>query len=136
MTSGIGLSLSFRRATRAGPSEGLPIEDVGIAGTPYAMTRADLLSGNVDLLAHCVALLRQQTPSNLSAVVDKPGRKVTLTAQGLDRVDVFLDGHPASSTVVTDGAKVVVSFTASSKLVDAVGFGANVVRQRRRVALK
>lgn len=54
---------------------------MGIAGTPYAMTRADLLSGNVDLLARCVALLRQQTPSNLSAVVDKPGKKVTLTAQ-------------------------------------------------------
>ena len=135
LTSGIGLSFAFRRATRAGPSEGLPIEDVGIAGTPYAMTRADLLSGNVDLLARCVALLRQQSPSNLSAVVDKPGKKVTLTARGLDRVDVFLDGHPASSTAVTDGATVVVAFTASSKLVEAVGFSVNVVRQRRRVGL-
>ncbi len=136
IASGIGLSFSFRRATRAGPSEGLPIEDVGIAGTPYAMTRADLLSGNVDLLAHCVALLRQQRPSNLSAVVDKPGKKVTLTAQGLDRIDVFLDGHPASSTTVTDGATVVVSFTAGSKQVEAVGFSAKVVRQRRRIVLK
>lgn len=136
LTSGIGLSFSFRRATRAGPSEGLPIEDVGIAGTPYAMTRADLLSGNVDLLAHCVALLRQQTPSQLSAAVDKPGKKLTLTAQGLDRVNVFVDGHPASSTPVTDGATVVVSFTVSSKLVEAVGLSGNFVRQRRRIFLK
>lgn len=136
LASGIGLSFSFRRATRAGPSEGLPIEDVGIAGAPYAMTRADLLSGNVDLLTRCVSLLRQQTPSNLSAVVDKPGKKVTLTAQGLDRVDVFLDGHPASSTVVTNGSTAIISFAASNKLVEAVGFSANLVRQRRRILLK
>lgn len=136
LTGGIGLSFAFRRATRAGPSEGLPIEDVGIAGTPYAMTRADLLSGNVDLLARCVALLRQQAPSNLSSVVNKPGKKVTLTASGLDRVDIFLDGHPASSTAVTEGATVVIAFTASNKLVEAVGISGNVIRQRRRVSLK
>lgn len=137
LTSGIGLSFSFRRATRAGPSEGLPIEDVGIAGTPYAMTRSDLLSGNVDLLLRCVALLRQQTPSNLIAVIDKPGKKVTLTAQGLDRVDVFLDGHPAgSSAAVTDAVPVVVSFTSRNKLVEAVGFKSGEVRQRRRLILK
>jgi hypothetical protein len=49
---------------------------------------------------------------------------------------VFLDGHPASSTAVTDGASVVVAFTASSKLIEAVGFSGNVVRQRRRAHLK
>ncbi|MCA0244190.1 MAG: S41 family peptidase [Proteobacteria bacterium] len=136
LTAGIGLTISFRRATRAGPSEGLPIEDVGIAGTPYAMTRADLLSGNVDLLKHLVALLRQQKASNLTSDVDRPGKKVTFTAQGLDRVDLYLDGHPASSTSVTDGKTVVVSFTASSKLVEAVGFKSEVVRQRRRIALR
>jgi hypothetical protein len=46
----IGLSFSFRRATRSGGAEGRPIEDVGIdAGQVYAMTRDDLLDGNVDL---------------------------------------------------------------------------------------
>jgi hypothetical protein len=59
LPDGIGLTFSFRRATRAGPSEGLPIEDVGIEGTPYAMTRSDLLAGNTDLIAHCVGLLRR-----------------------------------------------------------------------------
>ena len=136
LTSGIGFSFAFRRATRAGPSEGLPIEDVGIAGTPYAMTRADLLSGNVDLLAHCVALLQKQAPSNLGAVVDEQAKKVTFTANGLDRLDLFLDGHPASSTTVANGAKVAVSFLATSKIVEAVGFSAGAIRQRRRVKLK
>ena len=75
LASGIGLSLSFRRATRAGPSEGLTIEDVGVAGMPYAMTRNDLLAGNGDLLMHCVALLRQQPSSALSVAVDKPAKR-------------------------------------------------------------
>jgi C-terminal processing protease CtpA/Prc len=58
LPDGIGLSLSFRRATRAGPSEGLPIEDVGVEGhESYAMTRDDVLQGNRDLYARCAATL-------------------------------------------------------------------------------
>jgi C-terminal processing protease CtpA/Prc len=58
LPDGIGLSISFRRATRAGPSEGLPIEDVGIEGDEsYAMTRDDVLHGNRDLYARCAATL-------------------------------------------------------------------------------
>jgi hypothetical protein len=60
LPAGIGLTFSFRRITRSGPSEGLTIEDVGVPGMPYAMTRNDLLFGNGDLLLHCVALLRRQ----------------------------------------------------------------------------
>jgi C-terminal processing protease CtpA/Prc len=58
LPEGIGLSLSFRRATRNGPSLGLPIEDVGVEGHEvYAMTRDDVLHGNRDLYARCAATL-------------------------------------------------------------------------------
>jgi C-terminal processing protease CtpA/Prc len=58
LPDGIGLTLSFRRATRGGPGEGLPIEDVGIEGDEsYAMTRNDVLKGNCDLYARCAATL-------------------------------------------------------------------------------
>jgi C-terminal processing protease CtpA/Prc len=58
LPDGIGLSLAFRRATRAGPSEGLPIEDVGVeAHESYSMTRDDVLHGNRDLYARCAATL-------------------------------------------------------------------------------
>jgi hypothetical protein len=136
LSSGIGLSFAFRRATRSGPSEGLPIEDVGVAGAPYAMTRNDLLAGNVDLLAHCVGLLRQQPASGLAFAVDKRSRSVRFTAHGLDRLDIFLDGHPASSTAVADGGTVAITLVAGTQGVEAVGFRGGVVAQRRRIALK
>lgn len=136
LTGGIGLSFAFRRATRAGPSEGLTIEDVGVAGTPYAMTRNDLLSGNGDLLLRCVALLRRQPLSALTVAIDRPGSKVTLGARGLDRIDAFVDGHPAGSFAVADGASVEVPFAVASRRIDAAGFQGDLLLQRRRVALK
>jgi len=136
LTGGIGLSFSFRRATRAGPSEGLTIEDVGIAGAPYAMTRNDLLAGNGDLLLRCVALLRQQPLSALAAALDKAGRKVSFTARGLDRIDALVDGHPAGSFAVAEGGSVDVPFAAASRRVEAAGFKGDQLLQRRRVAVK
>ena len=136
LASGIGLSLSFRRATRAGPSEGLTIEDVGVAGLPYAMTRNDLLAGNGDLLMHCVGLLRREALSALGVAVDRPAHHVTFTASGLDRIDAFVDGHPTGSFPVAEGASVVVPFAASARAVEAFGFEGETIRQRRRVALK
>lgn len=50
-------TLSIRRAIRSGLSDGIPIEDLGIAGVPYDLTRDDLLDGNVDLVAFCADLL-------------------------------------------------------------------------------
>ncbi len=136
LTGGIGLSFAFRRATRAGPSEGLTIEDVGVAGTRYAMTRNDLLAGNGDLLLRCVALLRQQATSAMTVAIDKPGRKVTFGARGLDRIDGFVDGHPVGSFAVAEGGSVDVRFAASTKVVEAQGFKGDSLLQRRRVAVK
>jgi hypothetical protein len=136
LTSGIGLSFAFRRATRAGPSEGLTIEDVGVAGTPYAMTRNDLLAGNGDLLVRCVALLRKQPLSAMGCAVDRANRKVSFATRGLDRVDAFVDGHPVGSFGVADGGSVEVPFAATAKRVDAAGFKGDALLQRRRVVVK
>jgi hypothetical protein len=57
LPGGVGFSLSIRRAIRSGPSDGVPIEDLGVAGIPYLMTRADLLDGNKNLLAFAAAQL-------------------------------------------------------------------------------
>jgi Peptidase family S41 len=57
LPDGVGYTLAIRRAIRSSLSDGVPIEDLGVSGVPYDMTRADLLHGNHDLLAFCTGLL-------------------------------------------------------------------------------
>jgi hypothetical protein len=135
LPDGIGLSFSFRRATRSGPAEGLPIEDVGIAGEPYAMTRNDLLNGNADLIATCIARLKQLPASRLAAVVNTTGRSIQVATAGLDRVDMTLDGHPGSSNVVSSAAPLTLLYPAGTKVIELTGFKGNELRQRRRFRL-
>ena len=136
LPDGIGMSFSFRRATRAGPAEGLPIEDVGIRGTPYAMTRDDLLAGNPDLLAHCFSLLQQQRASRLDVAVQRTARKLEVTAAGLKQLDVFFDGHPGGSHSLNPRPGVAFQYPAGTRVVELVGFHGEDVLQRRRVVLR
>jgi hypothetical protein len=53
----LGFTVSVRRAVRSGPADGVPIEDLGVGGIPYRMTRRDLLDGNRDLLEACADVL-------------------------------------------------------------------------------
>src|SRR5207248_1306025 len=60
LPDGVGFNIAFRRMIRSGPSDGVPVEDLGVRGEPYAMTKNDLLNHNSDLLRHCIELLRTQ----------------------------------------------------------------------------
>jgi C-terminal processing protease CtpA/Prc len=133
LPDGIGLSFSFRRATRSGPNEGVPIEDIGVAGTPYAMTRDDLLAGNRDLISMCIAILKEQPLTRLATTLDKPNRKVTATSSGLDRLDVLLDGHPGSTHVLGGDATTSINYPAGTKVVELIGFTGEDMSQRRRL---
>ncbi len=134
LPDGIGLSLSYRRATRSGPSEGLPIEDIGISGESYALTRDDLLAGNRDLIARCIALLGQVPPTKMSVALDGPARKVTVTTSGLTRVDALFDGHPGTTTTVTGTATKTIAYPAGTKTVDLTGWSGGRAQQRRRLS--
>jgi hypothetical protein len=57
LPEGIGYSIAIRRAIRSGESDGVPIEDLGIGGIPYAMTKDDLLRDNRDLVEFCARRL-------------------------------------------------------------------------------
>jgi len=58
LPDGIHFTIAIRRAIRSGRSDGVPIEDLGIRGIPYALTRRDLLEGNRDLHNFCAQTLR------------------------------------------------------------------------------
>ena len=57
MPAGTGFTIAFRRAIRSAAGDGIPIEDLGIPGIPYEMTKDDLMKSNKDLLAFCSRLL-------------------------------------------------------------------------------
>ena len=57
MPAGTGYTLAFRRIVRSAASDGIPLEDLGVAGIDYRMTRRDLLEGNADLIRFARALL-------------------------------------------------------------------------------
>jgi hypothetical protein len=133
LPDGIDLSFAFRRATRARASEGLPIEDVGIQGTPYAMTRNDLLNGNADLIAKCISVLKQRPFSRLTTTVDRSARTIQVSTVGVDRLDTLIDGHPAATHSIAGNAVVTLSYPAGATRVDLTAFSGAEVRQRRRL---
>jgi hypothetical protein len=135
LPDGIGLTFSFRRATRSGPSEGRPIEDVGIEGASYAMSLNDLLAENQDLIAHCIAALQGQPFSRLTATVDKTARTIAVASSGLDRLDLLLDGHPGSSTILAANGTLTLSYPTGTQHCDLIGFSGTEVRQRRQLDL-
>ena len=57
LPAGCGLTVAVRRAVRSATGDGIPLEDLGVAGRPYTMTKRDLLDGNVDLLRFCAQVL-------------------------------------------------------------------------------
>lgn len=136
LPQGIDLSLSFCRATRSGPSEGLPIEDVSVEGATYVMTRDDLLNGNRDMLAALVAELRKLPFSRCRPILDRASRTIGVETSGLDRLDVLIDGHPGSSVRIANGEAASFSYPSDARMVEIIGFMGDKMRQRRRLSTR
>ncbi|WP_077033755.1 S41 family peptidase [Pelomonas sp. KK5] len=137
----VGMSFAFRRALRAGPSEGLLIEDLGIpAASRYAMSRDDLLHGNRDLLRHCIGRLRAAGPGSameLDLASDEQGAPVLVVeTRGLELVDLYVDEHPFGSfPVQRRGQRLEIALGADARRVEAQGFAGGRLRQQRKAML-
>lgn len=111
LPQGASFRVSIRRIIRAGTHRGVPLEDLGVQpDATHHMTKNDLLNDNVDLIAKAGQLLSGLPIVALGAQVGPAvggKRQVTLTTQGLDRVDVTIDGRPRSTLDVTNGTTVV-----------------------------
>ncbi|MET7281463.1 S41 family peptidase [Kribbella sp. NPDC005582] len=100
LPNGANLRVAIRRTLRVGELAGTPVEDLGIQPSElHRMTRADLLDGNVDLLARAGALLAAMPTRRLDVATALAGTTltVTLTVSGADRADLYLDDRPISS---------------------------------------
>ena len=134
LPDGIDLSFSFRRATRSGSSDGLPIEDVGVAGTPYAMTYNDLMQDRPDLIARCIAVIKQQPLTRMQATLDPVAHTVTVETNGLDQLDISINRR-RESRPVSDAQDAVISYPASATVMELTGLAGDTVLQRRLLTL-
>jgi hypothetical protein len=128
LPAGVGFTMSVRRATRIGASDGAPIEDVGIVGhRAYVMTRDDLLGDNVGLRTYCARLLDAEPSTSMTVEWEQPTLSVAVTR--LDRVDVYVDDRPRTSGDVDDDWKLEV--TDVQEQIRVEGFrGANLKQVR------
>ena len=111
LPKGASFRVAIRRIIRSGTHRGVPLEDLGVhPDQTHRMTKTDLLNDNADLIAKAGQLLAGLPNVSLSVQVSAAvggKRNVTLTTQGLDRVDVTVDGRPRATTDLTDGTTVV-----------------------------
>ncbi len=130
---GVGFAMSVRRATRIGASDGAPIEDVGIVGhRAYAMTRADLLKGNVDLYAYCARLLEAEPSTSMTVEWNPPN--LTVAVDKIDRVDVYVDTRPFASIDVDGDDELEI--TDVRELIRVEGFQGSNLQQVRMVSIR
>jgi hypothetical protein len=104
------------------------------------MTRNDLLNDNADLLAKAGRLLAALPSATLDVQVASAAAgtsKVTLITQGLDRVDIAVDGRPRATVDVAGGTTTVdIPRPAAGKHdVAARGFKGGVLKAVAHVAL-
>ena len=102
LPGGASMRVAARRSTRVGAQSGVPLEDLGVAPDErYFMTRNDLISRNVDLIARAAAILKDKDTQTLQITSGAaPFREVQVTSTNVDRVDVYVDARPVGSTDV------------------------------------
>jgi hypothetical protein len=125
-------SIAIRRAARSGVS-GNAIEDLGVRGIPYAMTRDDLLK---DRHLRPAGVLREPVQgAQLSFMrVFRGAGSLEVTTKGLDTLEVDAQGSPvAAAAEVADGSHRLNVPTDAT--IDLVGRFAGQVRQRRRLLM-
>lgn len=112
LPKGANMRVAVRRGLRVGALAGTPVEDLGVMPTvSHALTTADVLNGNVDLLERAGEILAGLPVRRLqvSAIAVGADLQVELTTGGLDRVDLSVNGRPVSSVDVTDGSVTVTA---------------------------
>jgi hypothetical protein len=134
LPANVRFTVAVRRAVRSGSADGTLIEDAGVPGQPYEMTRNDLFGSNRDLIEHCGEILAAQPRTRLD--VKRIGRTLEVRSEGHDQLDVYVDGHPAGPPIAVRGnGRKRVRIPAKARSIEVVGFSNDVVRQRRRLTI-
>ncbi|WP_238152726.1 S41 family peptidase [Kribbella speibonae] len=137
LPNGANLRVSIRRTLRVGKLAGTPVEDLGVKPhETHRMTRADLLEGNVDLLNRAGELLAALPVRRLDLKTSLSGTTLTVAidAQGINRVDLYVEGRPISSEDYTTPLSIDILEVTPGQLLRADGYDAGkLVASKRQV---
>jgi hypothetical protein len=112
LPGGASFNVAVRRTLRVNRHDGQIVEDLGVVpDIVHQLTAADLLDGNVDLLAAAMAelerLAEQRGEIHLDATLHR-GR-LTVRSTGLDEVQVTAGSRSVHSGPTRDGTDTVVT---------------------------
>lgn len=137
LPNGANLRVSIRRTLRVGKLAGTPVEDLGVKPhETHRMTRADLLEGNVDLLNRAGELLAALPVRRLDLKTSLSGTTLTVAidAQGINRVDLYVEGRPISSEDLSGPLSIDILDVSPGQLLRADGYDAGkLVASKRQV---
>lgn len=140
LPKGIEMRVAIRRTLRTGGAAGTPVEDLGvIPDVPYEMSRRDLFDRNVDLIERAGKELAGQRAYRLdiTKVANSPkARRVEVTTENLQRLDVYLGDRPTVSLDVADGTtSVTIPVEPAAATLDLRGFDDGRLAAARRALL-
>ncbi len=141
LPGGTNMRVAIRRTLRVGELSGTPVEDLGVRpDSVHALTRADILSGNVDLLNAAGQLLAAMPVRRLLATSVLTGSTATVTidAGGIDRVDLYLDERPLSTEDIAPAAGPIaidVVNVVAGQVVRLAGYNAGALVAARRITV-
>ena len=124
-----GMRVSIRRTLRVGSRSGTPVEDLGVVpDIRHKLTRNDVVSGNVDLLARAGQVLAALPVRKLQVVATPAANgalKVDLSVQNIDRADVYVDARPrASIDIGGTTATLTIANASGARRIRVEGFAA------------
>lgn len=104
--------IALRRTRRVGRSAGSVLEDRGVlAGRPVPLSASDVLGDNPGLIEAAIRRFGddpEMQARHLRCRATRGGRRFRLFAEGLERVDLYVDGRPVASVTDPDGKTLEV----------------------------
>ena len=137
LPAGSDMRVSLRRTLRVGARAGEPLEESGVVRDhAHAMTKDDLLNGNVDLLNRAGELLARETPRQFDAILTSHDQvlSIVLTTNNIHSVDIYVHDRPVSNgESISDGVNnLQIPRPAAESIVQIEGFSAgNLVASRK-----
>jgi C-terminal processing protease CtpA/Prc len=117
LPKGVDMRLALLRTLRVHGSAGVPLEEFGVVPRPiHLRTRADVLEGDVDLMARAAKILRDTKRSRKPYTLDirairgdGDDKRLIITAKGLTRLHVYVNGNPVCASLEVDPKQTTVT---------------------------